>query len=84
MPYSRIVLFGRIVHWLLVSVLLLYLVSGFGITEFRILESLTFGVINKPVAFKIHEAIFTPFLVLLVLHIVHMILIKRWSQSSKI
>lgn len=45
----------QIVHWLLLAVTALFLVSGFGITQFRIVETLTFGLLTKALAFKIHN-----------------------------
>jgi hypothetical protein len=49
-------------------VAIVFLVSGFGITEFRIVETLTFGLLTKSLAFKIHEVVWIPFVILLVLH----------------
>ena len=49
-------------------VTIVFLVSGFGITEFRIVETLTFELLTKSLAFKIHEVIWIPFVILLVLH----------------
>jgi len=57
------------VHWLLLVFALLTLVSGLGITEFRIVEALTFGVFGKAVAFKLHLWVWIPFLILLVAHV---------------
>jgi len=62
-------LIKRILHWLLTAVTLLYLISGFAITQFRVVETITFGLLTKPVAFKIHNNLWIPFLVLLALHI---------------
>ena len=59
----------RIVRWSLITALLLYAISGFGITEYRIVEPLTFGLLTKPLAFKLHDYIFIPFGILLALHI---------------
>jgi cytochrome b subunit of formate dehydrogenase len=59
----------RVVHWLLVAVLVLYLLTGFGITEFRVVEQVTFGLLSKNVAFYIHNGLLIPFIVLLILHI---------------
>ena len=59
----------RVVHWLLLAAIVLYLVTGFGIAEYRVVESLTFGLLTKPLAFKIHNNLLIPFLVLLILHI---------------
>ena len=47
----------------------LYMISGFGITEFRVVEYLTFGLFTKRLAFEIHEYLWIPFVVLLILHI---------------
>ena len=59
----------RIVHWLLLAMIVFYAISGFGITEYRVIESLTFGLLTKPLAFKIHNNLLIPFVVLLILHI---------------
>ncbi len=67
MTHRRLV--ERIIHWLLALVVIIYLVSGFGITEFRTVESLTFGVLTKSLAFKIHNALTIPIIILVILHI---------------
>ena len=59
----------RITHLLLIVVTVLLLITGFGITEFRIVEPLTFGLLTKSLAFKIHNNLWIPFTVLLGLHI---------------
>jgi dolichol kinase len=59
----------RVVHWLLLAVIVLYLLTGFGITEYRVVEHLTFGLVTKPLAFKIHDNLIIPFIALLGLHI---------------
>jgi len=59
----------QIVHWSLFAVLILYVVTGFGITAFRIVEFLTFGLLGKALAFQIHDALIIPFVVLMSLHI---------------
>lgn len=59
----------QVVRWLLLVVIVVYVVTGFGITEYRVVESLTFGLLTKPLAFKIHNNLLILFLVLLILHI---------------
>ena len=59
----------QVVHWLLLAALVLYLLTGFGITQFRVVEQVTFGLLTKPLAFKIHDNLIIPFIVLLGLHI---------------
>ena len=59
----------QIVQVLLLLVLTLYFVTGLGITQFRIVESVTLGLLTKPLAFKMHDYLWVPFVVLLLLHI---------------
>lgn len=59
----------KIIHWLLFAVVIIYVVSGFGITEYQIVEFLTFGLLTKPLAFQIHNILTIPFLLLLVSHV---------------
>jgi len=59
----------RIVQWLLLAVIILYGITGFGITEYRTVELLTFGLLSKSWSFKIHNNLLIPFIVLLGLHI---------------
>lgn len=58
-----------IVHWSLLALVVLYFVTGFGITEYRTVEALTLGLLTKAISFKVHNSLWIPFLVLLVLHI---------------
>lgn len=47
----------------------LYLLSGFGITDYRIVQAITFGLLGKANSLRIHEILWIPFAVLLVFHI---------------
>ena len=69
----------QIVHWLLLAVLVLYLLTGFGITQFRGVEHVTFGLLSKPLAFKIHDNLLIPFIILLGLHIY-----QQTGKASKV
>ena len=59
----------QIVQWLLLAMVILYVITGFGITEYRAVELLTFGLLSKPLSFNIHNNLITPFIILLGLHI---------------
>ena len=59
----------KVAHWLLAVVIALYLITGFGITEYRVVESLTFGLLTKSLSFKIHNNLWIPLLALLIFHI---------------
>ena len=60
----------KIVPWVLLAVLALYIVTGLGITEYRTIEAITFGLLTKNLSFRIHNALTIPFLVLLLVHII--------------
>ena len=55
--------------WLLLVVILAYIITGFGMTQFRIVEPLTLGLLSKNLAFKIHHTLIIPLIVLLIIHI---------------
>jgi cytochrome b subunit of formate dehydrogenase len=59
----------QVVHWLLLAVIVLYILTGFGITSYRAVEFMTFVLLTKPLAFKIHNNLIIPFVVLIGLHI---------------
>ena len=70
----------KIIQWSLLILAIAYMISGFGITEFRIVESFTFGLLTKKLAFEIHEYMWIPFLALLVLHIL-LSSAKKWVKK---
>ena len=72
----------KITHWLLVAVILFYGVSGYGITQYRIVELATLGLLTKPLAFKIHDNLLIPLLVLLALHIYQIVRRKAVSKQK--
>jgi len=62
-------LFERIIQWALLGITIIYVLTGLGITQFRIIEPATFGLLSKNLSFAIHDNLLIPFIVLLVLHI---------------
>jgi cytochrome b subunit of formate dehydrogenase len=58
-----------IVRWSLLALVVLYFITGLGITEYRTVEALTFGLLTKPISFLAHNNLWIPFLILLTLHI---------------
>jgi cytochrome b subunit of formate dehydrogenase len=69
MSRQRLIWIKRTIRWSLVIVTVAYIITGFGITEFRTIESLTFGILTKPWAFKIHTNLEIPFITILAMHI---------------
>jgi hypothetical protein len=61
----------RIIQWLLLAMAVVLLITGLGITNFRIVETISFGLLTKNLAHRIHTApgLWISFVVLLALHI---------------
>ncbi len=59
----------RGVGWLLLALSLLLILSGLGITEYRIMEAATFGLLGKAPSFQLHILLWVPFLVVLAAHL---------------
>jgi hypothetical protein len=64
-------LLKTIVRWLLLATVIIFIITGFGITEFGVIESLTFGLLSKSLAFEVHASsgLWLALAVLLILHI---------------
>ena len=62
-------LFEKIIQWTLLAVTLLYFLTGLGITQFRIIEPATLGLLNKNISLAVHDNLLIPFIVLLILHV---------------
>jgi thiosulfate reductase cytochrome b subunit len=59
----------KVIPWLLLALLALYIVTGLGITQYRIIEKITFGGLSRNLSFRIHDNLLYPFLALLIVHI---------------
>jgi hypothetical protein len=58
-----------LVHTLLTVVIVLFIITGFGISNYQIVTSLTGNVLSKINSYQIHTTLIIPFIVLLMLHI---------------
>jgi len=67
----------KVIPWLLLAVMVLYVVTGLGITQFRTIETLTFGLLSKNLSFRIHDNLLIPFLILLIVHICLPYILRR-------
>jgi hypothetical protein len=61
--------YRKLVSRTLLAFTLLFLISGFGITEPWLVRSLTFGLLDKALSQQIHFLLWGPFLIVLVLHL---------------
>ena len=73
-------LLRKSVDYLLLVFTVIFIITGFGITEYKIIESITFSVLTKPVSHLIHSNIIIPFVILLILHILLSIKPKYFKE----
>jgi len=69
--------YRRWVSWTLLALALLLVLTGLGITEFRTVEALTFGLLGKSLSFQLHSLLWIPFLLVLILHVALSCRIRR-------
>ena len=71
------------IRYLLPIVIVICLISGLGITQYQIIESLTFGFLTRNLAFKIHDFLLAPFVVLLTAHVLIGPLMRAFSHFQE-
>ncbi|HUS78788.1 MAG TPA: hypothetical protein VM050_09015 [Patescibacteria group bacterium] len=69
-------------HWLLMAFIILYMVTGLGITEYRTVEALTLGLLTKQLAFKLHARMLNPLIILLGTH-VYLVYRRRIERKAR-
>ena len=69
MKTDKIETLRKAVHWSFLAVTIAFVASGYGITEYRTVEALTFGLLSKQLSFAMHGALTIPFVLLLALHL---------------
>ena len=57
----------------------MYLLTGLGITEYRIVGPLTGGLLGKDLSFKIHLDLLIPFIVLLTVNLLFRAIVRAYS-----
>jgi cytochrome b561 len=71
----------RAVHWMFTIATIVFVVSGYGITEYRTVEAITLGLLSKSLAFQIHMSLGPLFIALLVSHVY--LALRRRAPTEK-
>jgi formate hydrogenlyase subunit 3/multisubunit Na+/H+ antiporter MnhD subunit len=58
-----------LIHILLIVVIILFIITGFGITDYHIVEQITLGLLTKPLSYTLHVNLILPFFLLLAAHL---------------
>lgn len=73
----------KTIDWTLYAVTIIYILTGFGITQYRITERLTFGLLSKGFSVSIHENLLVLFLTLLSLHLLFRPITQIYTSLKK-
>jgi hypothetical protein len=76
---------NRIIVWILLLLMLIMIISGYGLTKPSLIRSLSGGWIDYHTALFIHTSLDTPFLILLLIHVVIEIRfsLMRWGVKNQ-
>ena len=58
-----------LIAWLLLAASLFFLLTGFGISDWKDVGALTFGLLGRAESSRLHEIMWIPFVALLALHV---------------
>jgi hypothetical protein len=61
-------LLKTLIHILLTIVSILLIFTGYGITNYQLIESLTGGLLSKLTSYQIHVNLLIPFIILFIAH----------------
>lgn len=61
--------FKKLVLWLLGGTTVLFLITGFGISDPGLVTPLSWGLLSKTVSYQLHTVLWGPFLILFLLHV---------------
>ena len=59
----------RVNAYLALVTVLLFVITGYGITRYQLVEKITFGLLNKALSFQIHSYLIFPLIIFLLIHL---------------
>lgn len=71
------------IRYVLLILTVLYLISGLGITQWQIIEPLTFGLLTRNLSSRIHDFLLFPFVILLLVHVLFRPAVRIYSHFKK-
>ncbi len=71
------------IRYVLLMLTAIYLISGLGITQWQIIEPLTFGLLTRNLSSRIHDFLLVPFVILLLVHVLFRPAIRVSSHFKK-
>jgi len=73
----------KLVHWSLLVLTVLVVISGLGITQYQVVSAVSFGLLSKALAFKLHLWLWIPFVVAFIAHVLLTSRLFRRRRQTK-
>jgi len=80
---KNIIRIGRWCGWIALALMVLTALSGYGITEWRLIERITFGLLGKAGSLELHHYTDIPLAVLTLLHVGIDVWVRRSARRRK-
>ncbi len=71
----------RAVHWMFTAATIVFLVTGYGITDYGAVEAITLGLLSRSLSLRVHTSIGPLFIALLASHIY--LALRRRASTEK-
>ena len=68
---------------LLIAVIVLYAITGFGIIQYKIVEAMTYGILSKGRSVTIHNYLIFPGIIVLAMHIFLSLRLRAQIQKQQ-
>jgi len=78
-PINPVKIIETFAHALLLMVIILLVITGYGITDYHIIETMTLGTLSKALSYQFHTNLIVPLIILLALHF-YFILRKKYHN----
>jgi cytochrome b subunit of formate dehydrogenase len=77
--------FNRVIVWILLVLMVILIISGYGLTKPTLINALTFGLIDHQTAFDLHTWLDLPLFALLVIHVLIEVRLSlvRWGFKHR-
>jgi thiosulfate reductase cytochrome b subunit len=69
--------------YLALITVVLFVITGFGITQYRIVEKITFGFLTKALSFQIHAYLIYPLILFLAIHLLFSCKLYKGVRNEK-
>lgn len=79
-PINPVKIIETLAHVLLLIVIILLVITGYGVTDYHIIEAITFGTLSKALSYQVHTNLIVPLIILLALHF-YFILRKKYHKD---